>query len=195
MTQSKALVVEHRIGKVSLEVLIVLLGSLFLALFSQLSIPLAFTPVPLTLQTLGVFILAGTLGSKRATYSVLAYLAQSCCGLPVLAGGLANPLWFLDLKAGFLVSFIAAAFLIGKMIEKRPHSNLLYLALSLVVGQLVISFIGMIWLSFYVGLYKAFMFGVVPFLSGAGLKIIAGALILKGYAMCRKTITPGSRYL
>jgi biotin transport system substrate-specific component len=171
--------------KIGVGCLITLLGSVFLAILSQIAIPLPFTPVPLTLQTLGVFLLGGVLGSRRACYSVLGYLIQGCCGLPVFAGGLANPLWVLGAKAGFLLSFIAAALLIGRLIEKRASPSFLYLLYALTLGQLVIFAIGMSWLSFFVGLPKAFLFGVLPFLSGAALKITAGALCLKGYAMCR----------
>jgi biotin transport system substrate-specific component len=188
MSHSKAVyseLLEHRGGRITKTVIVVFFGSCFLAILSQLAIPLPFTPVPLTLQTLGVFLLGGVLGSRLATYSVLAYLAQGSCGLPVFAGGLAGPLWLFDAKAGFLISFIIAAFLIGKMIEKRPSANLLYILFSLFLGQLMISATGMAWLSFYVGLHQAFLFGVLPFLSGAAVKITSAALILKGHAICK----------
>ncbi|MBS3904011.1 MAG: biotin transporter BioY [Simkania sp.] len=169
----------------ALELLIAMAGGCFLAIASQLAIPLPFTPVPLTLQTLAIFVLGGILGSRRSMYSVFAYLVQCCCGLPVLAGGGVNPFWIVDPKAGFLISFIVAAFLIGKMTEKRAHISVFYLLMTLLVGQITISSMGMIWLAVYVGWAKAFFFGVVPFLSGAVIKIIAGAFILKGYQMCR----------
>jgi biotin transporter BioY len=51
-----------------------------------------------------------------------------------------------------------------------PRAHILYIAGSLAVGQLLIFGLGMIWLSFYVGVSKAFLLGVVPFLSGAALK-------------------------
>ncbi len=185
MTQSKIISIYGYLNKARLECTIALLGSIFLAILSQLSIPLPLTPIPLTLQTLGVFLLGGMLGSRRAAYSVIGYLAQGCIGLPVFAGGLANPLWMLDSKAGFLLSFIGAAFLIGKMLEARTTPSFLYTLGALALGQLAIFTIGMGWLSLYVGLPKAFLFGVLPFLSGAALKITAAALCLKGYALCR----------
>ncbi len=175
----------HSSKPVYKEVLIALGGSCFLAVLSQLAIPLPFTPVPLTLQTLAIFLLSGILGSRRAVYGVLAYLVYGGCGLPVLAGGASNPLWFVEPKAGFLFSFIVAAFVIGKLLEKRSRTNLLYVLFALMLGQLIISGIGMLWLSLYVGLNKAFYFGVAPFLSGAAIKILAAALCLKGYSLCR----------
>ncbi len=188
MLQTKQAIARFSIQKVGVDFIIAFLGSVFLAILSQLSIPLPFTPVPLTLQTFGIFILGGILGSRLAVYSVLAYLVQGTCGLPVLAGGIANPLWFLDPKAGFLVSFVVAAYLIGKLLENRKEASLFIFLLSLVIGQLAISLIGMFWLAIYVGLSKAFLFGVLPFLSAAAIKITAGALSLKGYGMCVRTL-------
>lgn len=163
-----------------------LLGSIFLALMSQLAIYLPISPVPVTMQTLGVFLLGGLLGSKRGTLSVISYLAQGTAGLPVFAGGMANPLWFCDPKAGFLLSFIAASFLIGKMTELKPHAGLLYILLALTIGQMAIFIIGTSWLALFVGPTKAYLFGVIPFLCGAGCKILAGSFFLKGFSLYKQ---------
>ncbi|HSX03345.1 MAG TPA: biotin transporter BioY [Rhabdochlamydiaceae bacterium] len=171
--------------KIAFDLLIALGGSIFLALLSQVSIPLPFTPVPLTLQTFGVFILGGTLGGKRALMSIAAYLVQGTCGLPVFAGGLSNPLWLLDYKGGFLISFLPAAFFIGNWIRNKTHASFYYIVFSLAIGQLLIFAIGASWLAFYVGFVKAIHFGILPFLSGAGLKIIMAACSLKGIAFLR----------
>lgn len=179
MEKNHTVALHHPFSQIWFHFLVVLAGSCFLAVLSQLVIPLPMTPVPMTLQTLGVFLLAGVLGSQRATYSVLTYLIQGTCGLPVFAGGVSNPLWFLEPKAGFLASFVIAAFIIGKLIEKRRAANSLYLLGVLALGQLVIFFIGMSWLALYVGIPKAVAFGILPFLSGAGVKICAATLLLR----------------
>jgi biotin transport system substrate-specific component len=161
-----------------LDIIAAAAGSLFLALLSQVSIPLPGTPVPLTLQTLGVFLLGGFLGGRIAIVSILLYLLEGALGLPVFAGWKINPLWILSPNAGFLLSFIPAVMLIGKLGKG---------VLSLSLAQAVISIIGMLWLSFYVGSLKsAFFLGVLPFLVGAGIKIIAGTLILKSYHLIRR---------
>jgi biotin transport system substrate-specific component len=181
MIKNDVLAVKQPKTKILVELMVAGLGSCFLAIMSQFSIPLLVTPVPLTLQTLAVFLLGGILGARRASYSVIAYLIQGCCLLPVFAGGVCNPLWILSPLAGFLISFVAAAFVIGKIIDRKPQAHILYIAGALVVGQLVIFGIGMGWLSFYLGVSKAFMLGVVPFLSGAALKIIVGSLVIRFY--------------
>ena len=78
------------------EVLIIAAGSIFLAVISQAKIQIGI--VPITLQTLGVFLLGLSFGPKRAFYSVLLYLAEASCGQPVLAGGACQPLWFIGPK-------------------------------------------------------------------------------------------------
>lgn len=181
MAQNEVLAVSKPKTSFLVDLLIAGLGSCFLALMSQVAIPLPMTPIPVTLQTLAVFLLGGILGSRRGVYSVIAYLIQGCCVLPVFAGGVANPLWILGPQAGFLISFSIAAFVIGKMVERKPQADILYIVGALIVGQLVIFGLGMAWLAFYVGPFKAFICGVVPFLSGAGLKIIAGSLALRLY--------------
>ncbi len=181
MTKNDVLAAVRPKSKIFVELAIACVGSCFLAIMSQFAIPLIGTPVPVTLQTLAVFLLGGILGSRRAAYSVIAYLIQGCCFLPVFAGGVTNPIWIMSPLAGFLISFVIAAFIIGKITEKKPQAHILYIVGALVVGQLVIFGLGMIWLSFYVGASKAFLFGVVPFLSGAALKIMVGSLAIRFY--------------
>lgn len=169
----------------SLSLAIVLLGSIFLALMSQLAVHLPFTAIPFTMQTLAVFLLGGILGSWQGALSVLAYLVQGTAGLPVFAGGVVNPLWFCDPKAGYLVSFLFAAYLIGKVIEQSASATTCRLFLALTLGQLAIFAIGAGWLALFIGVEKAYLLGVAPFFFGAACKIVAGALILKGFILCK----------
>jgi biotin transport system substrate-specific component len=185
MQITKTIGIFYRIPKVLREILISVLGAALLTLLSQVSLPLPFTPIPLTLQTLAVFLLGGLLGRRLAAYSVLAYLMEGSLCLPVFAGGAVQPLWFLGPKAGFLLSFLPAAYLIGAVVENRPSLSLFSIMLSMAAGQCVISGIGMLWLSFYVGLPQAFWLGVFPFLSGAAIKIGIASLSIRGFHLCR----------
>ncbi len=163
-----------------------ILGSCFLALMSQFYVYLPYTPVPQTIQTLAVFLLGGFLGSRLAMMSVIVYLIEGTVGLPVFATGAISPFWFLDMKAGFLISFVAAAYVIGKFVERRPSCSTFYLITTLLVGQAIISLLGCLWLSLFVGPQTAVVIGFIPFIGGAIVKVFSAALILKGYISCRE---------
>lgn len=162
-------------------------GSILLAFLAQYSITLPFTPVPISLQTIGVFLLGGLLGPKRGFLSVLLYLIEGTLGLPVFAGGLAKPLWFSASTAGFLFSFLFTVPLIGKLLEDKLHRNWVYIFISLCVAQVVMFVFGMGWLSLSEGIKRAFILGVAPFLVGAIVKIAVSTLILKGLFSTRSS--------
>ncbi len=162
-------------------------GSILLAFLSQYYIPLPFTPVPISMQTIGVFLIGGLLGPTRGFLSVLLYLVEGTIGLPVFAGGLAKPLWFNASTAGFLFSFLFTVPLIGKLLVNKLHKSWLYIFTSLLIAQLIMFLFGMGWLSLSEGLKKAFYLGVYPFLIGAIVKIVVSTLILKGLFSSRST--------
>lgn len=157
----------------------VISGSILLALVAQLSIPLPFTPVPISLQTFAIFLLALTLGSKKGTASVIAYLVQGTLGLPVFAGGLANTAWLMGPRAGYLIGFVLAAWIVGKLVENKPERSLLYTLGALLVGELAILVPGALWLAAFVGYGNAFALGVAPFLIGDMIKLVAAAFAFK----------------
>ena len=152
-----------------------LTGSVFIALMSQLSLHLPFTPIPITLQTLAVFLLIVAQGRIKATYSVMLYLAQASAGLPVLAGGLVNPAWMLFPTAGYLVGFIGCTLVAGTLLQKKENPSFLWTLFSIASGQVILFVLGASYLSYFVGVENAIAFGVVPFLYGAALKVLAAA--------------------
>lgn len=160
-------------------VLQVIVGSLFLGLMAQIAIPLPFTPVPLSMQTFGVSLLAISLGSRKASLAALTYLVQATMGLPVLAKGLSNPLWMLGLNAGYLIGFVAASYIVGKLIERRQSAPFAKNWLILSLNEGIILLLGATFLGFYVGWENAFAMGVLPFIPGALLKITMAASSIK----------------
>jgi len=152
----------------------VVLGSLFLALCAQVSIPMQ--PVPMTLQTLGVFLLAIMLGGKHAGLAGLLYLVEATVGLPVLANGISNPLWMIGSNAGYLLAFPIAAYVIGTVAYKKKTSSL-WVMFSIILGQLIIYSMGVLFLSRFVGFKMAFTLGVLPFLPLAGVKLLLTSAI------------------
>lgn len=157
----------------------VLGGSLALALISQIAIPLPFSPVPISMQTMGVFLLGLSLGSKKGAVAVILYLVQATYGLPVLAGGLANPLWMFSVRVGYLLAFVPAAYLVGRLLEQKKSLPVLLAALF--SAQVLIYFFGAVALSLFVGVQNAIALGVIPFLIGDLAKICLTVSLFYGY--------------
>lgn len=161
-------------------------GSLFLALASQVAIFLPFTLVPVTMQTLAVFLLGGTLGSRIGSLSVIAYLVEGTCGFPVFAGGAINPLWFLGAKAGYLVGFVLAAYLVGKITEQKSKLSFFQTLGTVVLAEAVILTSGCLWLSLFVGFPQSIYAGMLPFLPGACYKTVSAACIISGIKVFKR---------
>ncbi|MFN0065557.1 MAG: biotin transporter BioY [Chlamydiales bacterium] len=153
-------------------------GSIFLALLSQVAIPLWFTPVPLTMQTFALMLLGAALGSRRGALAVMVYLAEGAVGLPVFAnfhGGiefLAGP------TGGYLFAFVLATFIMGFFMERGANQHFGMTLLAFILGNVTILGLGTLWLSLYVGVASAFSMGVLPFIVGDLIKIAAANAII-----------------
>lgn len=159
---------------------LVVAGSLFVALCAQIRVPLPFTPVPLSGQTLGVLLVGGLLGPRLGLLSLLLYLVQGAVGLPVFADSKAGLAILLGPTAGYLVGFPLAAALTGYLASLGWDRRFLSTLLAMVLGNLVIYFLGAGWLAFGMGMgvSKALVLGVVPFLIGDALKAVLAAVAL-----------------
>ncbi|MGA2763139.1 MAG: biotin transporter BioY [Spirochaetia bacterium] len=155
--------------------------SLVVAVTAQISIPLPFTPVPVTLQTLAVVLTGALLGSRRGTLAILLYLAEGFAGLPVFSLGRAGFIHLFGPTGGYLVGFIAAAWLTGFLVERRVAAKLPGALLVIILGLLVPYIPGVAWLGISaVGFPKAFVLGFLPFLVGDGIKVIVAVGVLEG---------------
>jgi biotin transport system substrate-specific component len=148
--------------------------SLVIALGAQAAIPLPFTPVPVTLQTLAVVLAGALLGSVRGTLAVGAYIAEGLAGLPVFAGGTAGISHLLGPTGGYLVGFLAAAFVAGLLAERGLARHWAGSLLVLAAGSVVLYVPGVAWLAAFTGPSKAVALGFVPFVIGDALKLAAG---------------------
>jgi biotin transport system substrate-specific component len=153
---------------------VVLGGAGVLALASQVSIPIG--SVPLTLQTLALFILAGLSGMRLVFQMVLVWLLFAVMGLGVLAGGDAGPDAVMGPTAGFLLGMLLAAPLTGRTAERTWQWP--PLAGAFLLGHLLILALGWAWLATLAGVGRAFMEGVAPFIPGAIVKSVVAALVV-----------------
>ncbi len=147
------------------------------AIGSLIVIPMQ--PVPITMQTLFSCLAGVLLGGYTGALSQIVYVLLGVIGLPVFAGGKAGLGTLLGPTGGYLIGFIVAAYVIGKIVEAKKEPGLAWITMSLVVGHLVIYTLGVMQLSLmaHLSVVKALIVGVVPFLIGDVLKIVAAVLI------------------
>lgn len=160
--------------------------ALFTALAAQISIPLGFTPVPITGQTFAVLLAGGVLGARRGALSMGLYVALGAIGLPFYADGDGGWTAATGATAGYLVGFVVAAAVVGLMAERGQDRTLATSLPAFLAGSLVIYAIGASWLAYDLGLPltagpgepSAIAFGVAPFLVGDVAKaLLAGAIL------------------
>jgi biotin transport system substrate-specific component len=165
-------------SNILLEFVTVFGGSIFLALMAQFAIPLWFTPVPVTLQTLGVMLLGALLGSKKGAWAVLLYICEGVLGFPVFAGGSAGSGVLFGPTGGYLLGFVLSAYLVGFLLEKGWQKNYGLTLAALALSSLMTLIVGAFWLCFFVGGNNALALGVYPFLIGCGIKVIAASAMI-----------------
>lgn len=157
------------------EVALLLAASVFLALTARISVPLPFSPVPITGQTLGALLVGALYGPRRGTLAVVAYLLEGFAGAPVFAAGRAGIGVLLGPTGGYLVGFIPAAAVAGALATGRQPSWRRLAGLAL--AALTVYAVGVPWLSVVTGapLAVAIGQGLLPFLPGDLIKVAIAA--------------------
>ncbi|MEE8470716.1 MAG: biotin transporter BioY [Dehalococcoidia bacterium] len=176
--------------------------SWFIALFARISFLQG--TVPISGQTFAVLLTGALLGSRLGGLSLMAYVAQGIYGLPVFAisatmgygGGIAR---LAGPTGGYIMGFVVAAFIVGLLAERGWDRRFWSMALAMLVGNVVIYFFGLPWLSHFgpfafSGLKQdwlwadpttggLFMAGLYPFIPGDLIKLVlATAMVPSGWA-------------
>ena len=168
-------------------------GSLFIALSAQIAVYLPFSPVPVTGQTFAVLLIGALLGSRRGCLSVLLYVIEGAAGLPVFALGRGGIAILFSPTGGYLIGFIAAAYVTGLLAERGWGRKVETTALVMVLGNIVIYAFGVVWLACLKFIFRVpigngglFIIGVYPFVIGDVLKIIIASILLpSGWRLLR----------
>jgi len=162
-------------------------GLAYAALFGALTavgayIMIPLPPVPITLQTLFVNLSGALLGGSLGALSQVVYILLGVIGLPVFAGGKSGIGVLFGPTGGYLIGFVAGAWVIGKLTKLRPKSGLLWIMGSMATGIAVVYLIGLLQLMVVakLSLAKAVAAGLLQPLPGDIVKIVVAALI------CRK---------
>ena len=149
------------------------------ALFAQFTIPLPFTPVPITGQTFAVLLSGATLGMTAGGASQVLYLLLGIF-FPFYADGASGTEVLFGTSGGYLFGFVVAAVLVGKLAERRHDRRVPSAVTAFLTGSLVIYLFGVIGLmaKAEMDLLTAVERGVVPFLLGDTIKAYAAGLLL-----------------
>jgi biotin transport system substrate-specific component len=162
---------------------IVIAASLFVALCARVTVPLPFTPVPLTLQNFGVLAVGLLLGSRGGFAALSLYLVEGAFGLPVfspsiLGGGIAQ---ILGPTGGFLMAYPLVAFVAGWIFEHNSEHNsrrFAWAALSSVAAEIVLFAGGLSWLAvFFHSVSQAIRFGLYWFVFAEVIKVLMAAVV------------------
>ena len=168
----------------SIRVASVVFVAVLTAAAAQISIPLPFTPVPFTLQPMIVLLGGAALGSRLGCYSQILYLAAGIAGLPVFANSPLLPAGaarLLGPTGGYLISYPAAAWIVGTLAERGFDRRYLRSVVAMLAGLAVIYACGVALLAFgarvpqALGVRAALIAGAAPFFLADAVKILAAA--------------------
>jgi biotin transport system substrate-specific component len=171
------------------QVVIVVAASMFVALCARVTLPLPFTPVPLTLQNFGVLLVGLVLGPRRAFAALVLYLAEGSMGMPVFnpmgPGGIAQ---LLGPTGGFLLAYPFVAGIAGWIFEsQKQNKTFARAALACLLAEIFLFTCGLAWLAVLThSIAQAVRFGLYWFVFAEVIKIMSAAALASGWQRFQK---------
>jgi len=160
------------------DLLLVCAGTALVSVAAQISITLGFTPVPITLQTFAVLVVGASLGTVRGTASLLLYLLVGIAGAPVYADQRHGWEVFSGATGGYIVGFVAAAALTGRLAERGWDRRFSTAVTAMLSGSVVVYLFGLPWLhrELHASWETTLEQGLYPFVAGDVIKLYLAAL-------------------
>lgn len=177
----RTLALERTIAR---DFILVILASFVICLSGYISIPLWFTPVPIATQNSTVLLMGALLGARRGAAATFACLAQGALGLPVFSNGASGFHHFFGPTGGYLIGYLIAAFVVGYIAERRR--TIASAVGAMAAGNLIVYLCGASYLATFIGISKAFMLGIAPFIIGDLVKSLAIVKILQWAGWSKK---------
>lgn len=172
-------------GSRARDLVLVATATLFISLSAQVAVPLPFSPVPITGQTLAVLITGAALGSGLGLASTGLYLALALVGLPVLAptaeGTHLTGSAVLSMPSlGYVVGFLIASAVVGRLAERGFTRTSARTVAAMFAGNVIIYATGLLWLHHALGATwsNTIAWGLTPFLIGDAVKVAIAAGLL-----------------
>ena len=180
-------------------IILVLVGTGILTLSAKINV--LTQPVPITMQTFAIMALAAAYGRGLAVATVLAYLAEGFVGLPVFSAPVAGPAYFLGTTGGFLIGFIAIAYVVGWAADLGWDRSPFKLGAAMIIGDGIAFALGFVWLAWFatlssgatggIGAASTWEFGIQPFILPDLIKIALAALVIPaGWTLLNRTRQP-----
>jgi biotin transport system substrate-specific component len=166
-----------------------ILGSLILWASAKISVP--FWPVPMTLQTGAVALLAAAYGWRLGLATVVLYLLEGAVGIPVFEGTPAKGIglaYMVGTTGGYLIGFAVAAAIVGWFVDQSGDRKPIKLFGAMVLGDAFVFALGLLWLGTVVGWDKPVLeWGLYPFVLGDLVKLaLAACLVSAGARLVRR---------
>lgn len=160
-------------------IVLIVAGALLIYLTARISIPIPPNPVPISGQTFGVLLVGGALGFRRGLAATALYVLLGAVGLPVFAQGKDGLEVIFGATGGYLIGFVLAAAVVGRLAELGWDRNLLGALGAMAIGNALIYVIGLPWLAVVAGFSPAetIQNGLVPFLMWDVLKLVLAAVV------------------
>jgi biotin transport system substrate-specific component len=182
---------QDRVLDAASQVAIAIAASLFVALCARISVPLPFTPVPLTLQNFGVLLVGLALGPRRAFAALFLYLAEGLMGMPVFSptgpGGVAQ---LLGPTGGFLLAYPFVAGIAGWVFDGKSEAkkkSFAHAILACVLAEIYLFAGGLSWLAILTHSFaQAIRFGLYWFIFAEVIKIMSAAALASGWQRFHK---------
>ena len=151
-----------------------------LVVAAQIRIPLPFTPVPITLQTLALYVGVAWLGRRVAVPGLALYVGLAVVGLPVLSGWRGGLVAFTGATGGYVLGWFVAAIVLSSLLDGRTQSWR-RTAGSMAIASAIILTCGALHLGLLFGLSpaQALLMGVAPFIPGDSLKILLASAAVR----------------
>lgn len=154
----------------NIESLFKMMGGMFLV-YAATNITIPIQPVPITLQTFAILLMALLYSRAESFSSIVGYVTVGLMGAPVFSGGKFGLMTLLSPTGGYIMGFVAAVFVVGYLKEKllahqaiSPSKTFLYAALIALLGLVIIFAMGMLWLTYLFNIGQAWAVGVMPFI-------------------------------
>jgi biotin transporter BioY len=172
---------------------LILAGVVFIGLSAQLAIGL---PVPFTGQTFAVLMIGALYGARLGSLCLVSYVLAGAAGVPVFSNFGSGVLFLSGPTGGYLIGFIAAAYVVGLLAERGWDRRAWTTVLAMIFGNIVLYTFGLLWLFCLMGFSaKVLVVGLYPFIIGDILKIALAAVLLpSGWKLLGYTGLAGKKW-